>query len=552
MRGHRKNRVLSPWEPKLSPKQRLVYRDPRQEILLLGPRGCGKTRIIEHCVLKHLWRWPSKVAIIGQTTRTGEEGIWPELTGFNSGGDTCNGVIQEWFDAAIGNEIAMFDWAEEPHRDSFTKIHKASLYNRFGSTSEIVLFPVKYAKDAEAKLKSTVWSMVWISEADTYDDRCMFDSAHSQLRMAGVPFNECKVFVDANPPEEGESHWLYGPFKRELEMDPDDPDTLDENYRFAFEDPLTVEDFKRRQKNRILYRFDLSDNPFAESNRTSSYRSTYAYSKDKYTRYVLGQESEGSGSPFFFKRVFSKERHVIGRATGPESEWEIMAPSDGPQVERQDGDCLFLMGWDPGETNHAVAILQPWTNAEGQECYDVLDEFCSIGSRESDGPISINHLTSDVAMVRMKQMEEMLGLPIEWLHYSDGSVEDFRSAADFGRDTPKEEQTHAGIVYAASATKIRLVGSSKVQSRFWQQRRVDLFRRLLKENRIRISAHCGWTIRMCNKLRKNTSARSQQYILPGQEEKHIFDALTYPMAMRLIADIMEPEIPRVIHRPYAV
>lgn len=81
-------------------------------------------------------------------------------------------------------------------------------------------------------------------------------------------------------------------------------------------------------------------------------------------------------------------------------------------------------------------------------------------------------------------------------------------------------------VHAATNGRIFLRGVPKAQGSV--RVRVQLFKLLLAQGRIHISAHCRWAIQMCKDLKKGTARL--HYVVPD-ENKHVFDAITYALLM---------------------
>jgi len=518
---------MAVWEPPLGPKQRELYRSEKRIVLATGPRLCGKTWGLENLVHRHLWRTnPSRFAIICKTTRAGSLGVWPELTGT---------IFDTWKNAGICSEDAEFGWAKKPTTDPTTKIRHAKLRNRFGGISELLLFPVERSEDAMDKLFSTQFSGIWISEAHLYETRELFDVALNQLRLAGVPTKDTRLYCDCNPPDEGTQHWLYDVFYRERHLPPEKfPEEWDEATKAAF---------KERQSQMEVFEFELADNTFLDPMLANQVRATYARSPDEFRRFVLGHWIDRGSAKWVFKGVWDRNLHVFGDTSAPDPEdWQVLAPSDGPHVLRESGHPELMTGWDLGESNHGWAAIQPWENEDGRLCFDILDELLYLRERKS-----VEDVTKEIHKKRMPALVELAGFPVSWSHYSDSSAMLFQSSAIRGDAVPTDDElTDAAIVSAASDGEIELIGSSAVKKATWQRRRVALLCQLLHEKRIRVSAHCTGVIEMFEKLRKDVTDKASTYLAPGQDVKHLFDAVSYPIAMRLIDQLSDTPGPRVV------
>ena len=511
------------WRPRLSPKQDRQYLCPKRIQLAIGARFTGKTWGFEHSVLRHCWRNHGKFAIISKTTRAGEHGIWGELT---------STIYDEWVAAGVASDEAEFEWSRKPFVNAVTKVHTAFLRNRFGSESQIVLFPIERADDAREKLLSTQFSGIWISEAQIYDSAELFNIARGQIRLPSVPHEEQRLLLDSNPPKEGKKHWLYEEFytKRAL-AEGEFPEDWDDETRLA------IQEF---QEDSEVFEFLQADNPFADPRKLREFRAMYANNRDDYDRFVLGKWTDSASSLACFKGVFDKNIHVIGNASSPdEKDWEVIFPSNGPTAVRDGGVVQLVGGWDPGEVNHAWAALQPWTNERGEIGFDILDEFFVKKGNEA---MPIETLTREV-LARRKVLEEMAQFPVVWADYSDSSALRARTQAtraDWQAMPGEDSIIDAAVISGVSDGEIRLIGSAAVKNKGWQQRRVNFLAQLLKEGRIRISANCTATIKMFENLHPDPSPTAKTYLDGTQEEKHIFDAVSYPICMMLLDQLMLP------------
>jgi hypothetical protein len=191
--------------------------------------------------------------------------------------------------------------------------------------------------------------------------------------------------------------------------------------------------------------------------------------------------------------------------------------------------------------NHAFVALQSWEDAKGVVGYDVLDEHVVLKEN-----VSLEDFTKAV-MEKRAALKEFAGTDVIWTDYSDGSTLRFRSEAQ-DENVPKEDQTDAGVITAASGGEIRLLGSDKVKAAGWQQRRVNLLTKLLSEKRIRISAHCTNVIHMMENLKKDMSPKAKTFLDMTQPCKHVFDALSYAISMRMLDQLLDEGVPRTRKR----
>jgi len=490
-----------------------------------GARVSGKTWGVEHTVMKHAWRNQARIAIITKTTRTGSLGVWPELTGV---------IFDEWVNARIGSDKADFGWAEKPRENSVTKMHTASIYNRFGGKSQLVLFPIEHPSDAKDKLMSTAWSMVWLSEGHLYKDtkdakaRDIFDTALGQLRLPTVPWEETAMLVDTNPPDEGTQHWLYDVFFRERVMT-EWPDYFTEE---------TIEAVKARQQQMGVFRFPIESNTFLHPGLRAQIIAQYAHDRFAYRRFVNSEWIDGVVTGVF-SGIFTRNLHVAGTCDHKDrAEWEVIPPVDTQEAVLEGGLPLLLSGWDPGDANHAWVCLQP-VYIDDEVAFRVIDELVI-----TRGTTSIDEFTV-LVLEKMRAIEKMAGFKVVWRHYSDSSAFEFRAAIR-RKDLPLDaDMTDAAIIESASEGEILLEGSAEVKKPGWQRRRVNFIAQLMRQGRFVVSAQCTAVIDMCSTLRKATGGGAKTFLDPEQPAKHPFDATSYAISMFALDEILAGDGPQV-------
>jgi hypothetical protein len=506
------------WTPRLTEIQKEFYEDGHRMRMAYGARASGKTWAVEHTVMKHLWRFNARVAVITKTTRQGSLGVWPELTGI---------IFDEWVDSKVGNSVADFGWSEKPRRDPITKIHRAAIHNRHGRSSELVLFPIEHANEALEKLLSTQFSAIWISEGHLYDDRSIFDTALAQLRLPSVPFKETLLLVDTNPPETGTSHFLHDIFFKER--------CREEWPEYYTQE--TIDAFRERQKQLGVFRFPIESNTFLDPGLKAQIIAQYAHDPFAYRRFVLSEWIDGVVSGVF-QNVFSRQRHVIGNADARDpEEWQIIPPVQTVDAVLEGGNPLLICGWDIGEVNHAWGCLQPVYVGDTIH-FRVLDELVYTKSE-----LSVEEFTA-LVMERMKAVETMAGFKVEWRHYSDSSAFEFRAAIRRSDLPLDSDMTDAALVMARSGGEIVLEGSAQVKKPGWQRRRVNFLSQLLRQDRLVVSANCKIVVAMFCGLRKAAeNSKNGPYLDPAQIEKHPFDALSYAISMYSLEEILEGNKP---------
>lgn len=504
---------MGKWHPRFAPKQLDMYESPARTKVAVGPRYTGKTWAFQHLVLQHCWRHEARFAIVPKTNRVAEAGIWTSL---------LSQTYPEWAAAGICSDKADFGWTRPPWTNPLTKVMTAELWNRHGTKSQIQVFPVQHLQEAKDKFFSTEFSGAWISEAHLWPTDEVYTAVCDQLRLPGVRYEDQLVLLDANPPESGRRHWLYTGF-----IDPS-----------PFPEDLPKEDRQHAEYERGLtkvWHFYQEDNPHGDPNVMRGYNTRYAKNPLAYRRFVRGEWLDGTEEDLCFKSVWDPNTMVVGNADSiREEDWQVLCPSNGLHVNRRGGKVCLVDGWDVGDVNHAWVGIQPWMNKDGKLCFDVLDEHVVVNQKTSVKAFA------DEAHQKIQLLEQLADFPVTWDGYTDSSAEQFRASMDLPSDA---DATDGAII--ETVIQRRLTGSHRVKTANWQKRRVDFLAELLQAGRIRVSAQCFWVAKMFEKLRKDTSPKSKTYLAGGQDEKHVFDALSYPIAMLCIEELLSDTGPKV-------
>ena len=203
-------------------------------------------------------------------------------------------------------------------------------------------------------------------------------------------------------------------------------------------------------------------------------------------------------------RNLLKPEHILGDCNDlDESKWVYANPSSV---------CESLVtGWDLGDTNHAVVIMEKIIDPRTfRSIFVILDEVEHIKEETS-----VETVTYEV-VEKITSHEAVAGhtFDLESAWSDSSSLTKYIAAAD----TFQHLQ-----VMAYSEGRIELKGVEK--AKFSVSARVQLLKKMLADNRIFVSAHCKSVLRMLREIK-----RSKDEVLDQQDpDKHIFDALTYPL-----------------------
>ena len=457
------------WMPLMIPKAQQVFNDYTRVILLSGARKSGKTMCaLTNRILRHAWEvGGAQIGIIGKTIRNVSEGLWKDLISF---------ALPGWIDSGIGMRITV-----QPRMTGDSHMRYCRISNMHGHECEIQLHSLDHEHQVEQKFKSMRFSLLAISEVDQFNDRRVLDVLLDQLRVPGVPFADHQCLMDANPPIQGQGHWLYNAMvnrgKKNSELVP----------------------------NSAVYHFEIDDNWFLSKEEGNELKRKYEYSKTKYDRFVRGLWIRDTESTYFSEN-FIPNIHVIGDCSSPNTaDWEILAPIPGTPV-------LYTAS-DLGDVNHGCTFFSTRIDESGQVCIDIFDELESIRR-----PISL----AEFALKMLEKMDYWNAWilangsknPPRWQHFTDSSAVDYRSSVNM---------TDANLVYQVTDGRIAMQPVAKIKGSIMA--RIQLTKRLLHENRLFVSASCKGTIDWLSFLRPGN--RAGEKIATDLDCRHLADSAMY-------------------------
>jgi PBSX family phage terminase large subunit len=504
--------ITGVWSPRIFERQAELIRVCRSGessfILAAGPRYSGKTLGCLHALADHAWQMSSmslqaNIALVAITQSAGyDSGVWTDL---------IEVTIPEWIAGDFGME-----WVKPPAVQHVSKKPYCVIGNkRTGISAKFQLESLKYEEEVEQRFKGKRYSAIFINELSNFRRRKTLDTWSECLRMVNLPMNKHFLLADTNPADEGARSWIY---------------------KLWFEFPLLTDSLSEAeralQKKLALVEFTIPDNVFAPPERVDQLKGMLSNNKDLYARYVEGKWVTASIDALFVD-VFRENIHVVG---------EIETRGNPfPTIMLPESTCYELYtGWDLGVVNSAAVILEKTFNA--------LDTYRRPIFKQLDELVITNEDFSMEDFVRefIERMRfwdaRVSARKVKWTHYSDRSAFDMKD--------PVSNRFHHQIVWDASPEdtpggKIQLIAAARGKNSV--QQRIDLFRRLLWENRYFANKnYCPTTIEAIKSIKKGKTTLSP--IERGSVHKHPFDALTYPIASECVdeldAQIMESLRPK--------
>lgn len=482
-----------------------VFNSQARALLVSGPRYSGKTIATLHKIIRHMWDTPeASVAMFSKTMKNSKEGgTWL---------DVHRSILPQWINSGMGLYYTTLNNEGNPGwkvvGDTRTPYFK--IRNRYGGESECRLFSLDHTPDIVDKVKEQRFSLIYFSELMKFEDRIVLSATMPCLRMMHLQTKDQMWMADTNPSEEGDQSWIYKLWYKERNWTYEE---YVEDCKLNAIEPDSEPDFKEFQNGIELVEMYPEDNVRLDPQVLRELKRMCQYDKGLYDRDVRGLWVYGDGDASrHFRAFFKPNIHVIGSIEpANEEEWTYLNPSP-LSVE-------LITGLDPGDVNHAGVILD-YTLANNRKYFSVLDELENIGQE-----ISIEDFTL-AFMEKIELIEEACGRKFNLDRaYSDASALEKYSAV--GGTFPTFQ------VQAASAGRLNLIGVPKPSGSV--RVRVKLIKQLLAQGRLLISANCVAVQRMLKDLKKGKN--SLNYVVQDKN-KHIFDALSYPLLMECAEELL--------------
>ncbi len=519
-----------PFQPRISAKQARILNTKSIFNLVTGPRKASKSWGVLNAIPWHMWNTQDSVGMmLGQsTTQNLDAGLWPLLV---------DRILPAWIEGHIydraGNVIDQqpfgMEWVTMPKMHPITHKVFFSLTNKFGGVSTFYLESLD-VEDHVERYKNKVYDLIVGTEFSNFVRRKTFDILKNCFR--GRPREDCRMFLDQNPPKEGEESWSFLLFYwfRTVDLDTADPevlkelglDTVPEEKR-----PRMIKALKQLQADLNVIEFSVDDNEFISQEEKDGVYADHAHDPDLLARYFYGKYVKASGEGIF-REVWRPQLHLIG---------DLKTPANpNPEMMIPEEDCVELgSGSDLGRRNSAIVIFEPITvmveernpeDPSGESKIEVpkigfkfLSEYNVLGKQQK---------LDDIAAWWLQQLDEWESyckhVPL-WTHISDHSA--------FSQDL-KDERDESKEIYRLTKGRVELqsvVGPYRknIKGHGSVEASISLMQRLLLEGRILVSApRCPNLSSMFGSMARGKNGK----LSPTNLAKHIFDAARYPVMAR--------------------
>lgn len=504
-----------PWET-LFPKQLKLYNTGIQAdtehvhpkcppvIVVEGPRKSTKTSGVIHRFLRHVYETPgARAGIVAKRTKDATDGgVWDEILG----SPVAAGAIEDWIESGL-TEITTKDRDGNPGAitDSKTRTLYFRIRNYWGGESEVRLFPLQFDHQVKEVMRNLRYSCWWFSELSNFKDPNVFRASWMQLRMKHLKPWEHLWIADTNPDEEGTDCWIYKMFIEQRK------ELFEAMFAAPGTDDVTMSALDQYRKSIRHIQFFLEDNLSMDATDRAIQRANYMDDPGELSREFEGLWVKGHGNKGkHFSDLFSESTHVVG--------------SGEEEIEISQSTQKLFTGWDIGAvSNHASGIMEKrLVNVAEQEIsvWNIIASLSKIGEQ-----IDIRDLGVEM-LAMMRNLEVHYKRKFEWTHYADDS------ALTVWR--PSANTYDYMIIKAATNDEIELDGVPKPAGSV--ETRVKLIRKLLRTNRLYVSAKCQDVIDMLNNLHKGPKA--DEYVA-WDKHKHVFDWISYVLFMECYKELEE-------------
>lgn len=491
---------LPPWKD-LAPKQKELMALCREKtgakklIGVFGTRLAGKSVAAFNAIVDHMWRTKdAEVLMLVKTQGEGTTGgSWSQLT---------ERIMPRWFEHSLSppgtpeKDQVFMSWAPrgEP-RATVAKKMIASITNMHGGVSKIMLDSLDDESEID-KYKGRSFTMIYWNECGEFKEKNSFMTLVMALRGVGYAQDDFVLLADANPPDEGEAHFLYYYFF-ELKNKPD----------------ATPEEIAFKKQ---IHRTDWSmlDNCYLDEDTKNATKGLYMSDPDLFDRFCRGMWKRAMRDAIFAD-IFKLGVHVVGNLRDDQNE---LIPEP---------DCTELFtSHDAGYKNPSTHVIEQvpelviHEDRDGKRTtrrivrFKILDELAYINTE-----VQVKRFTRETLDMK-DRWEQVLGHAVPWTDFSDLSA--LISTESISARTVADE------MYAESNGRISLIGVEKGDKSV--EMRVRLTRKLLLEDRLLISG------RRCPKLVEAMQCLSWQKIRgvvqvgkiqKGSEFKHAWDSMSY-------------------------
>ena len=496
-------------------------------VLFSGPRKSSKTITALVCLCDHAWNTPhGNIALISISQSAGlGSGVWDQLV---------KGVFPKYMKLGQGMK-----WKKEPYTEQSSKRPTCIVTNRYGGECEFRLESLKDETEVEERFKNKEYTAMFVTELSNFTIPKTFSIWRLALRsIHGLKPEQFLFLGDTNPTDEGEDSWIYKQWMVRPKQ------TYAEYCETQSELDLPIpseEDFRLVNTRLGLLEYEIADNWFLTDQDVRELVDAYSHDQDLYDRYILGKWVKASRGALFASQ-FRENIHVVGELETPGNpDPEILVPNDST--------WKLDLTMDPGSSANSAGyifekvVCQSKPGGPMLPCFNILEGVSIIGQ---------DHTLEDFTYQTCEAMfwwEQRMGRVFDWVYWSDSNIWSLKDQST--------KKLYPQLIFEASArywqkkfeeTKIPNYATRTIalqaadKGKGTVEQKVDLMRKLLFEERVRISR--GRCPRLVQSLKALPPSKHNPNVPPkGHSLKHDFDAVMYG----IVAECHEEARASMIH-----
>lgn len=471
------------WKPDLNATQQLIFDDPARFLLAHGEKGSGKSIGVGHKDIRHAYENNNAlVLLISPSIRTGNEGIWHDLTSL---------ILPQWKE---GFGLEHSDSKLDPN----TKDRHIWIGNRFGGWSKILLMSIPHASMVNARIKGPAPSYVHVEELTDCEGREYFTGPNAQIgRRRGIEGPQQYV---ATCNAKGPSNFVYKIFFEESIIKA----TGERDPRYSVYHVPIVENIHRLPPGYVENLYEI-----------------YKSDPIQLRRLLHGEWIDMPSGNAIFKDYWNVQLHFKGDAT----RGMYLHPVKNYPID---------VGWDPGPTNFALSFQQTLPTSEGKLLSIIFDEINHVGK-----PTPYRIVVAEV-LRRMAFWNEVEDFEFQYEHSADeASFNQVRGDGRFDfvtlQDLSRDETGYPRILLRACPK-----GADSVPAA------VRMIQAMLQDGELVVSAKCPKTKDAFEHLESELVPEGKYDPQAGFRPKrsphlHQFDSVRYALLRRRLKGTVNEE-----------
>lgn len=467
------------WSPSLNPVQQKIFDCDTRNILAWGEKGSGKTQIMLHKLLKHIYDNENALGIILTPIRSMSQdgGAWHKL---------LNDVLPQW-EAGLG-----IHWKRGNDKQQNELVW---VQNRFGTWSMIKETSAPHPEQLRERFPGREPSIVFVDELTFTNSIEYFTAISAQLGRRPKVTGVQHYLAACNPA--GPSHWVFELFF------------------------VNAYDEEKGEWNANFKQFHvpLSDN---SKNLPPDYipnlKDTYKHDSVESARLLDGQWIDRPSGESIFLGIYNPMVHIkpLDEKFLPSTSERLIPVKNYP----------IIIGWDPGISYGAWVFMQ-FVPYEKKMCWLIFDEISILRRKIFYG------YQAPMIQRRVRHWRSIVGEELPVIVIADEAAFNVFRAGSGSYDALEFEKAWnlTRSLYHLEPIKIKPAPkfSDSVRAR------IEVVQKHLANDEMIVSAGCSAVNQMFLGLESERQKAGQPFdpklaFTPRRSDHiHVWDALSYPI-----------------------